>query len=215
MIMINRFYDNLDKYLIPGKVLVIFGPRQVGKTTLLNHYLGQSKLRYRFETGSNVKVQESLGVPDLEILKQYVEGYQLLVVDEAQQIPNIGQSLKLLVDQMPEIIVIVIGSASFELAGQIGEHLTGRKRTIMMYPVSQLELSLNQNQSKLKDHLPDHLIYGSYPAVLTAKSQQAKKDVLDEIVGSYLFKDILDFDRVKSSKIILNMLRLVAFQVGS
>jgi len=137
------------------------------------------------------------------------------VLDEAQKIPNIGMGLKILVDQVPGIRVIVTGSASFELAGQVGEPLTGRKKTLKLYPLSQGELKEHLGIFDLKQKLPEWLIFGSYPKVVTRSSLEEKRDVLKEIVNSYLLKDVLELERVKSSKILINLLKLLAFQVGS
>ena len=123
--------------------------------------------------------------------------------------------LKIIVDQLPGVRVIVTGSSSFELAGQIGEPLTGRKRTLTLYPLSQSELLSIHNRFELKERLEDFLIYGTYPEVVLSSTQKEKIEVIAEITNSYLVKDILAFDRVKNSKILLDLLKLLAFQVGS
>lgn len=208
-----RFYQ-INTYLQPNKVLVIYGSRQTGKTTLLNNFLSSTKLKYKFDSGDNIKIQNILGSQDFTTLKEYVSGYQLLVIDEAQRIPNIGMGLKILVDQIPDIKIIATGSSSFELAGQIGEPLTGRKKTLTLYPLSQLELAKTYNPYELKEKLPDFLIFGAYPAVLTSATKADKISTLEEIVNSYLLKDILELEKVKSSKTILDLLKLIAFQIG-
>ena len=136
-------------------------------------------------------------------------------IDEAQKIPNIGIAIKLMVDQINPIRVIATGSSSFELAGQVGEPLTGRKTELFLYPVSQLELLNHFNRFELKQQLSDYLIYGGYPRVLTAGSKSEKQRILSEITGSYLFRDILSFEKIKSPQVLLDMLRMLAFQVGS
>lgn len=210
-----RFYQNLEKYLKPNKVLVIYGSRQAGKTTLLKSFLARTKLRYKLDSGDSIKAQEILNSQDFSRITEYVSGYDLLAIDEAQRIPNVGQGLKIIVDQVPGIKVIATGSSSFELAGQIGEPLTGRKRTLTLYPLSQIELSEIYNPHEIKERLPEWLIFGGYPEAVTAKTKQEKRDVLGEIVNSYLLKDILELERVKGSKILLDLLRLLAFQIGS
>ena len=122
--MIKRYYENLGQYLEPGKVLVMFGARQVGKTTLVKNYLQTAHVRYKFDLGDNIKTQEVLSSQDVSKIKAYCEEYDLIVIDEAQRIPHIGDALKIMVDTMPNLNVIVTGSSSFELAGQIGEPLT-------------------------------------------------------------------------------------------
>ncbi|HLM84287.1 MAG TPA: ATP-binding protein [Candidatus Bathyarchaeia archaeon] len=210
-----RFYDNLEKYLKPNKVLVIYGSRQAGKTTLLQGFLKRSNLKYKLDSGDNIQTQEILSSQNFSRIEEYVSGYELLAIDEAQRIPNVGQGLKIIVDQIPGIKVIATGSSSFELAGQIGEPLTGRKRALTLFPLSQIELSEIYNPHELKERLPEWLVFGGYPEAVTAKTKQEKKDVLEEIVNSYLLKDILELERVKGSKILLDLLRLLAFQIGS
>ena len=131
---LTRYYNNLQTYIKSNKVLVIFGPRQAGKTTLLKDYLARCPDRYRLESGDNLQTQHILGTADIRALQEYVQGYDLLVVDEAQKIANIGICLKILVDNVPGIKIIVTGSSSFELAGQVGEPLTGRKLTLTLFP---------------------------------------------------------------------------------
>ena len=210
-----RFYDKLEKYLKPNKVLVIYGSRQAGKTTLLQGFLKRSNLKYKLDSGDNIQTQEILSSQNFSRIKEYVFGYELLAVDEAQRIPNVGQGLKIIVDQIPGIKVIATGSSSFELTGQIGEPLTGRKRALTLFPLSQIELSEIHNPHELKERLPEWLVFGGYPEAVTAETKQEKKDVLEEIVNSYLLKDILELERVKGSKILLDLLRLLAFQIGS
>jgi hypothetical protein len=117
--MFKRAYEPLDTLLMPNKVLVIYGPRRVGKTTLLQNYLNQTTLKYKLDSGDNIRTQQILSSQDFGQILSYVEGYELLAIDEAQNIPNIGMGLKIIVDQVPGIKVIVTGSSSFELAGQV------------------------------------------------------------------------------------------------
>ncbi len=212
---IPRIYQDLNQFLKPNKALVIFGPRQVGKTTLLQDFLTGTKLKYKLDTGEDVRVQEALSSRNIDKLLEYASGYDLLAIDEAQKIKQAGEALKILIDKKPNLRVIVTGSSSFELAGQIGEPLTGRKITLTLFPISQQELSKLYNPRELKNKLEEFLIYGSYPEVLTAKSNDEKKRIIGEIAGSYLLKDILELDKVKNSKILLDLLRLLAFQIGN
>ncbi|MGB2632184.1 MAG: ATP-binding protein, partial [Minisyncoccales bacterium] len=211
---IPRFYDDLGKYLKPNKVLVIYGPRRVGKTTLLNNFLSGCKLKYRLDSGDNIKTREILASQDFDILKNYAADYELIAIDEAQRIPNVGFGLKILADQIPNLKIIATGSSSFELSGQVGEPLTGRKTTVTLYPVAQLELGRIKNRFDLKNELAQSLIFGGYPEVVVATSNKDRAKVLAEIVNSYLLKDILEIEQVKGSKMLLDLLRLVAFQVG-
>jgi len=170
----------------------------------------------RYITGEDYGVLEYFEGPYLKKLEEFVAGYDMLVIDEAQKIPNIGNALKLIVDRIKTVETIVTGSASFELAGQVGEPLTGRKQTLTLYPIAQLELRKYFNKSELKSQLEDFLIYGSYPEVIEAKHDLAKKrNLLNELLSSYLLKDILELERIKSPKILWDLLRMLVFQVGS
>ena len=215
--MLPRFYDNLSSYLKPNKVLFILGSRQAGKTTLLKKFLSENKdkFRYKLDSGDDINLHAVLGSSDFKKIIEYAKGYDLIAIDEAQKIKGIGQGLKILVDQVPNLKAIVTGSSSFELAGQIGEPLTGRKITLALYPLSQIEMGNIYNDYELKSRLDDYLIYGAYPDVLTNEFINDKKRILEELVGSYLLKDILELEKVKSSKLLLDLLRLLAFQIGS
>jgi hypothetical protein len=214
--MIQRYYDNLDEYVKPGKVLVIYGPRQVGKTTMVKNYLDHTSLKYRFDSGDNLAIQEVLSSRDFTAIKRYVGDNELVVIDEAQQITGIGMGLKILVDQLPHARVIATGSSSFDLARNIGEPLVGRKMTLHLYPISQLELLEQQgNQFDLIQQLEEYLIFGSYPDTINASSREDKAIYLTELVDSYLMKDILTLDRIKSPKALRDFLKLLALQVGN
>ena len=213
--MFPRTYEPIETHLQPNKALVIYGPRRVGKTTLLQNFLKQTRLKYKLDSGDNIRTQQILSSQDFGQILAYVEGYELLAIDEAQNIPNVGMGLKIIVDQVPGIRVVVTGSSSFELAGQVGEPLTGRKHTLTLYPLAQQELLSSYNQFELKEKLVDFLIFGSYPEVITASTRQARIETLTEIANSYLLKDILSFERIKNSRTLLDLLKLLAFQVGS
>lgn len=212
---IQRIYQDLERYLAVKKALIILGPRQVGKTTLLEDFLVSSALKTKKVTGDDLMIHQSLGSQYLTEIKSFCEGYELIAIDEAQKIPNIGVAMKMMVDHIPGIRIIATGSSSFDLAGQLGEPLTGRKTDLFLYPVSQLELVHHFNRFELKQNVRDFLIYGSYPAVLTAESKHAKQQMLMEISGSYLLKDILSFERIRSPQLLLDLLRMLAFQIGN
>ncbi len=143
--MIIRLYDDLDPFLKPNQALIIYGPRRVGKTTLLENFIKKTTLKYKLDSGDNIRIQDLLGSQDFPRILEYAQGYELIVLDEAQYIPNIGMGIKILVDQVPNLKVIATGSSSFDLSNQIGEPLTGRKTTLTIYPIAQLELLLEHN----------------------------------------------------------------------
>jgi predicted AAA+ superfamily ATPase len=212
---INRSIQNLDQHLQPGKVVIILGPRRTGKTTMVNHFLENTNYKYRGETGDNIRINELFETGDFNLIKEFSKGFDLIVIDEAQKIKNIGQGLKILTDYTEDLRLLVTGSSSFELLGQIGEPLTGRKKTFTLYPFSQSELLTRFNRYDLKENLESYLLFGGYPEVITANDKTQKIEILNEILNAYLLKDILEVDRVKNSKLLLNLLRLLAFQVGN
>lgn len=213
--MIKRYYfDKIEKYLKPNKVLVIYGPRQVGKTTLINEYLkGYSGKVYK-STGENTELRKVLESSDFSQIIPYFNAYDLIVIDEAQRIENIGQGLKIIVDQIKGIRVIATGSSSFDLSNKIGEPLVGRQTILKLYPFSAMELEQEKGRMFLREELKNHLVFGTYPDVINAKSFEEKKRLLTQIRDSYLYKDILELENIKNSKKILDLLRLVAHQIG-
>lgn len=213
--LIPRTYQNLEKYLEQGKALIIYGPRRAGKTTLVNSFLKKISLRYKLDSGDNLKTREILSSENIPLIKEYLSGYDLYAVDEAQKIPGVGTGLKIITDHLPKTKLIATGSSSFELSGQIGEPLTGRKNQLTLFPFSQKELLDKQNKFELKQKLPEFLVFGSYPEIVTSTEKNRKINRLQELVESYLLKDILELDGIKNSKVILDLLRLIAFQVGS
>lgn len=136
-----------------------------------------------------------LSSSSLKQLKEFVEGYQLLVIDEAQKINNIGENLKLIVDNIKNLYVIATGSSSFDLTGQVGEPLTGRKIILNLYPFSIIELKKTNSLYELKQKIEELLIYGGYPEIITAKTKEQKAIYLKELVNSYLLKDILELKK--------------------
>jgi uncharacterized protein len=206
---------HIERHLKSKKVLILYGARRVGKTTLLKDFLSHSKLKYRLDSGDNIRLQHLFESQDFSALSDYVEGYELIAIDEAQQIKNIGMGLKILVDEHPSLKIIVTGSSSFDLSQSIGEPLTGRKRTVVLYPISLLELSALYNKQELSEQMETFLRFGLYPEIVTTKSKKEKMAILQELVDSYLLKDILSLERIKGSRQLLDLLKLLAFQIGN
>lgn len=213
--MIKRYFSPLEPLLVSNKVLVIYGPRRVGKTTLLRELLDTTTLKYRFDSGENIRVQEVLGSSDFQRIKEYVGDNQLIAIDEAQQVPHIGQGLKIIVDNIPGIKVIATGSSSFDLFNHVGEPLVGRKITLTLYPFAQMEISDAIGAYDARNRLEEFLVYGSYPDVFLAEMKAEKIKLLNEIVDSYLLRDVLALDDVKKSRVLVDLVKLLALQVGS
>ena len=213
--MITRILtEKLINSLQKGKVTALYGARRTGKTTILNmiaqELQGKKILKLQ---GEDLDTAQLLSSSRQEILANLVKGYDYLFVDEAQSVPRIGQNLKLLVDTQPEITVLVTGSASFDLRNQIGEPLTGRSTFFTLYPFSFAELGTDYLKGiKL---IPQLLIYGTYPQVLLAENEKEKRSLLDNIKNGYLLKDILVLENLKDSLFVMNLLRLVAYQIGN
>jgi len=176
---IDRF-TNIGSSLVPGKALILYGPRRAGKTTLLRSYLASCGLRYRLETGDDVRIRHLLGSGDLKQIVAFAEGFDLVAIDEAQQIPGVGMGLKILVDQLPDLRIIATGSSSFDLTGAVGEPLTGRKQTLTLFPISQMELKQRFNSYDLRQRLEEYLVYGSYPEVVVTEGRRVPSPVKNE-----------------------------------
>ena len=206
--------ENLKSAIKPGKVVVIYGARRTGKTTLLKEFLKGRPEQYLLVSGDDITVQNYLSSQSLEKLKAFVGNNLLLVVDEAQKVQNIGLNLKLLVDHIPGISIIATGSSSFDLARSVGEPLTGRKTTLVQYPLAQLELSSIEQRHETDARLEQRLVYGSYPEIVLMNDNREREQYLKEIVSSYLYKDILELEGIRQSAKIGRLLQLIAFQIG-
>jgi uncharacterized protein len=206
--------NRLKKLLTAQKVIVIYGPRRCGKTTLLEKFLAGFKGKYLLVSGEDLAVKDYLGSQSVDKLKGFVGKNTLLVVDEAQKIKSIGLNLKLIVDHIKGIKVIATGSSSFDLAQSLGEPLTGRKYTLKMFPLAQLEIAEIENAAATRADLENRLIFGSYPEVVVTNDNRLRERYLKELVGSYLYKDILELDGIKHSDKIVRLLQLLAFQIG-
>ena len=204
----------LQKLAVPGKVVLVYGPRRTGKTTLLEHFIQGLREPHHLVSGEDVFVQQVLSSQSIEKLKSFVGQKKWLIIDEAQKIPNIGLNLKLIIDHIQDIRVIATGSSSFDLASQVGEPLTGRKWTLRLFPLSQLELKETENTAQTKARLENRLIYGSYPDVVLCGDDEIRKRYLKEIISSYLYKDILELEGLKHSDKLVRLLQLLAFQIG-
>lgn len=214
--MISRFIENqVLKELKPSEVVCLFGARRTGKTTLLQSLKRKIQDKKILSVhGQDLTVKEALSAKRTDVLARFVAGFDCLFVDEAQYIPNIGQNLKLLVDTVPQISTLVTGSSSFDLRNKVGEPLVGRSANFHLYPLAQAELSQNESDLETRNNLSERLIYGSYPQVVTASGESAKKRQLGSIRDGYLLKDILEQDNLKDSLFVFNLLRLIAFQIG-
>ncbi len=224
--------ENIEHWLFKSKVIIIYGARQVGKTTLSKEILQKhvnldeeakaaglsitdKKAKYKYLNCDLIPVRKALEIQDDEALKNYIgANTKLVVIDEAQRVENIGLILKILVDTCPGIQVIATGSSSFELSNKIKEPLTGRVIQFMLYPLSLTDLSEAYDPYKLDIKLDNLLRFGSYPAIVDT-SEETARTFLESIASNYLYKDILEYEQVKNSKALFNLLELLALQVGN
>ena len=214
---IKRFISSpiLDKLQKSDKIVIVYGARQVGKTTLAEKIIKKLKLKTLKINADEKKYHDILSSRDLNKMKSLVSGYELLFIDEAQRIENIGINLKILADGIRNLKIIVTGSSSFELANKIKEPLTGRTWTYNLYPLSFLELSDTYNEFELKELLENFLVFGSYPEIFTTENFMNKTKLLEETSTSYLYKDILELESIKKSDKIHKLLKLLSFQIGN
>ncbi|MFN5030736.1 MAG: ATP-binding protein [Flavobacteriia bacterium] len=217
MKMIERaIYREFQGQIKPGRVLILLGARRVGKT----HFLKQiaSKLpeaQTLFLNGEDQRTIDRMVERSVENFKLLLGSAKFLFIDEAQNITDIGGKLKLLVDEMPDVHVIVTGSSMFELNNKLGQPLVGRSHVIQLFPLAQIEYQTQENSVETFSKLEQRLIFGSYPELLNFSDNEEKIDYLEGIVSSYLLKDILAYEGIKKADKIIDLLRLIAFQIGN
>jgi len=206
--------EDIKNKLTSRKAIIIYGPRQVGKTTLIKKIKEDNKDKILFVSGEDRFIREWLSSQSIEILKKNLEGYKMLIIDEAQYVNKIGLNIKLIIDHIKDIKIIATGSSSFELANQVGEPLVGRKWQYELFPIAQIELKKYEDFSTTKQNLHERLIYGSYPEIITTKDMLQKKELLNSIVDNYLYKDLLLINEIRKSEKLIDLLKLLAFQIG-
>lgn len=214
--MIKRIIeDRIFECLVANKAILIFGARRVGKTILMKQILMKANSKVLFMNGEDLDTLSLLESQSVSNYKRLLNGIEILAIDEAQNIPDIGQKLKLIVDEVSGIKVIASGSSSFDLLNKAGEPLVGRSSQFLLFPFSQNELTDKENVLQVHQNLEEKIVYGYYPEVVLMNDLGQKKDYLKNIVNSYLLKDILVLDGLKNSKKMLELLKLIAFQIGS
>lgn len=212
--LVRDISENIIKKLQPNKVVIVFGARRVGKTILVKEILGKVNEPILTLNGEDINVHDKLAIRSIENYKQILGSYKLLYVDEAQKIPEIGLKLKLMIDEIEGLRIIISGSSSFDIYKDVGEPLTGRKYSFNLFALSEKEYCQIENKIVKVDKVRERLIFGNYPELLHLPDREDKIDYLNEMVSSYLLKDILVYENIKNSQKIFNLLRLVAFQIG-
>lgn len=212
--MIDRTIKQLlAAKLFKGKALLLVGPRQTGKTTLIKEVLKETGRPYRFFDGDDPTVRQLLDQPNTEQLRHLLGTSPIVFIDEAQRIPNLGLTAKIITDQFPKKQLILSGSSAFELSGNIQEPLTGRKRTYELFPISWEEWQGHTGYLEAEQDLENRLIYGFYPDVLMHREEQ--QELLIELVESYLYKDVLIYSGIRKPEVIQKLVQSLAWQVGN
>lgn len=212
--MIKRKLEEvIANQLFKGKAIILVGPRQVGKTTLLREFIRRSDKQVLSLNCDEPEAQTMLTNTNVAKLQTIIGNNELVVIDEAQKVDNIGLTLKLIVDNFPDVQVIATGSSAFELRNSLNEPLTGRKFEYQMYPVSSGEIIDTYGLVEERRTLENRLIYGSYPDIIM-HPEEARR-YLTELTQSYLYKDILSLDSLRKPRLLDKLLQALAFQVGS
>lgn len=209
----RKIEEKIREKLFKDKVIILYGARQVGKTTLSKKILSDFGEKGRYLNCELISVQQGLENMEAEKIKTYLGTYEIIVLDEAQNISNIGKKLKIMIDTFPKLQIIATGSSSFELADKIAEPLTGRAFVFLLYPFSLGEIKQGIDQFVLNAKLENLLRFGSYPEVYFLSDDEAIER-LNEISSDYLYKDILKFEGIKKSSVIKNLLQLLALQIS-
>lgn len=211
----RKLSEKLIQSCFKDKVIILLGARQVGKTTLLKELVKVINSPYIWFNADEADILEAFtsAVTSTQLIHLIGKDSRLVIIDEAQQIPDIGKKLKLIYDNRPDIQLIVTGSSAFDLLDQTSEPLTGRKRTFHLFPISYLETEIHTSPLEAKRLLDTRLLFGFYPDVI--KNSGHEKEILIEIAQSYLYKDVLRMDGIRKSSHLDKLLKALAFQVGS
>lgn len=207
--------STLEKQLGKQKVIMLYGTRRVGKTTLIQNIAERHQKDVILLQGEDMQVNEILQQRSVANYKRLIGNKKILIIDEAQAVPGIGQKLKLMIDNIKGLTIIATGSSSFDLIAAAGEPLVGRQLVYQLFPIAQFELTKMEDMLTTKANLEQRLIYGSYPELWHLTSNEEKEAYLRSLVNSYLLKDILVYETVKGADVLFKLLQLLAYQVGS
>ena len=213
--MISRLLKNgIENDFFQGKTIIIYGARQVGKTTLVKKILENYGEKGRYLNCEILSVEQNLNDPEPEKLKEFLGNYKLIVLDEAQNIPNIGRVLKIITDSIKDVQIIATGSSSFDLANKTSEPMTGRVIHHRLYPLSVSEIKADEDWLSVDAKLEKLLRFGSYPEIYTSNDEIAVNK-LHELASGYLFKDLLKYEGIKKSSLLKNLVLSLALQIGN
>jgi len=205
---------NLEIYLKKEKIIILYGARQVGKTTLIKKIIENFQGKSFYYNGDLYNTRQFFDYKNTEGLIQKLKKLDLIVIDEAQRIKNIGLILKILYDKNLNLKIIATGSSSFDLSNTIKESLTGRKYEFNLYPLFLLETTKLHDPSSLEKNINHALRFGQYPEIFITETEEEKQKKLEELTGSYLFKDIFEYQEIKKPALLEQLLQLLALQIG-
>ncbi len=205
----------IEKQIGKQKVIMLYGTRRIGKTTIIENIAAKYGTDVLLLQGEDMQVAELLQKRTIANYKKITSGKKIIIIDEAQAVPEIGKILKLMIDNVKGITVIVTGSSSFDLVYKTGEPLVGRNLVYQLYPVAQCELAKTENPLVTIGNLEQRLIYGSYPELWQMDTADEQQNYLKQLVNSYLLKDLLIFENVKGAEVLFKLLQMLAWQVGS
>lgn len=212
--MIDRIIENqIVECLFQGKAILLTGPRQVGKTTLIQKICENLEKKVLFLDGDDPLVRANLDTPNTQQIADILLGFEVVFIDEAQRINNIGLTSKIITDQFKQVQLILSGSSAFQLNSNLIEPLTGRKFTFQLYPISWEEFQNNVGFMASQQSLENRLVYGSYPEIINHSANPERR--LNELVESYLYKDVLTYAGLRKPEVIQKLIKALAYQVGN
>jgi len=210
--MIERLLtQRIESKIGRGKAIMIIGPRQVGKTTLIEKFLNGK--RYKFFDGDDPRIRSLLDTPNTDQIRSFIGNYKIVFIDEAQRINNIGLTMKIIIDQLKDVQLWISGSSSFSLFNELNEPLTGRKWEYELFPISWEEFENHVGYIDADQQLERRLVYGMYPDVINNPNEES--EILENLASSYLYKDILSYAGIRKPQVLDKLIQALALQVGS
>jgi len=208
---IRTLSDTIENKIGKGKAIILIGPRQVGKTTLIKSLIKGKK--HLFLDADDPTVRSILNKPNTEQIRSIISSNKIIFIDEAQRIPGIGLTLKIITDQFKDVQLFVSGSSAFDLSSELNEPLTGRKWEYELYPISWEEFENNHGYLVSEQQIENRILYGFYPDVLNNPGEE--KDILKQLVNSYLYRDILAYSNIRKPEVLEKLVQALALQIGS